>query len=117
VLQVDKTIKLPLAPEATKKDDSRAEAVINVRWDPATQKAAFNFQDHLYSKASDFLEQLKAAKALGEKAAAAKPGQNPEFRLVIRGDRNVPAIFVSQAMNAGADAGISDICFSAVNHD
>jgi biopolymer transport protein ExbD len=42
---------------------------------------------------------------------------NPEFRLVIRGDRDVPAIFVSQAMNAGAEAGISDICFSAVNHD
>jgi len=44
-------------------------------------------------------------------------GQNPEFRVVIRGDRDVPAIFVSQAMNAAAEAGISDISFSAVNHD
>jgi biopolymer transport protein ExbD len=117
VLKVDKTIKLPLAPEAAKKDDSRAEAVINVKWNPASQKASFNFQDHLYSNASDFLEQLKAAKAMGEKVAASKVGENPEFRLVIRGDRDVPAIFVSQAMNTGAEAGISDICFSAVNHD
>ena len=117
VLNVDKTIKLPLAPEATKKQDSRAEAVVNVRWDPVAQKATFNFQDHFYASAQEFMEPLKQAKLMGEKVAAGKQGENPEFRLVIRGDRDVPAIFVSQAMNVGADAGISDICFSAVNHD
>jgi biopolymer transport protein ExbD len=63
------------------------------------------------------VEPFKAAKAYGEKVAASKPGQNPEFRIVIRGDRDVPALFVSQAMNAAAEAGISDISFSAVNHD
>jgi len=117
VLNIDKTIKLPIAPEAVKKDDARAEAVVNVRWDPVSNRAVYNFQDRLYSKASDFVEPLKAAKALGEKAAAEKPGQNPEFRMVIRGDRDVPAIFVSQAMNSAAEAGISDISFSSVNHD
>jgi biopolymer transport protein ExbD len=61
------------------------------------------------------LEPLKAAKAAGEKSG--KPGQNPEFRVVIRGDRDVPALFVSQAMDAAAQAGISDISFSTVNHD
>ncbi|NBZ96958.1 MAG: hypothetical protein EBR40_11135 [Proteobacteria bacterium] len=117
VLNIDKTIKLPIAPEAAKKDDSRAEAVVNVRWDAASSTATFNFQDHLYAKSSEFIEPLKAAKALGEQTAAAKPGQNPEFRLVIRADRDVPALFVSQAMNAGAEAGISDISFSSVNRD
>lgn len=117
VLNIDKSIKLPIAPEAAKKDDSRSEAIVNVRWDPVANAATFNFQDHLYSKASEFVEPLKAAKALGEKTAAAKPGGNPEFRMVIRGDRDVPALFVSQAMNAAAEAGISDISFSAVNHD
>lgn len=117
VLNIDKTIKLPLAPEAAKKDDSRSEAIVNVRWDPATSRASFNFQDHIYSRASEFVEPLKAAKLLGEQTAASKPGQNPEFRLVIRGDRDVPALFVSQAMNSAAEAGISDISFSSVNHD
>ena len=117
VLNIDKTIKLPIAAEAAKKDDSRSEAVVNVRWDPLANAATFNFQDPLYSKATEFVEPLKAAKALGEKMAAEKPGQNPEFRMVIRGDRDVPALFVSQAMNAAAEAGISDISFSAVNHD
>ncbi|MFZ4716568.1 MAG: ExbD/TolR family protein [Chthoniobacterales bacterium] len=117
VLNIDKEIKLPLAAEASKKDDSRSEAIINVRWDPETSRALFNFQDRIYPKASEFVDSLKSAKALGEQVAASKPGQNPEFRVVIRGDRDVPALFVSQAMNAAAEAGISDISFSAVNHD
>lgn len=117
VLNIDKTIKLPIAPEAAKKDDSRSEAIINVRWDPSANRSAFNFQDRLYDRGADLVEPLKAAKAYGEKVAASKPGQNPEFRVVIRGDRDVPALFVSQAMNAAAEAGISDISFSAVNRD
>jgi biopolymer transport protein ExbD len=117
VLNIDKTIKLPIAAEAAKKDDSRSEAIINVRWDPAANRSVFNFQDRLYVKGSELVDPLKAAKAYGEQVAASKPGQNPEFRIVIRGDRDVPALFVSQAMNAAAEAGISDISFSTVNHD
>lgn len=117
VLNIDKTIKLPIAAEAAKKDDSRAEAIVNVRWDESAGRAIFNFQDHLYSKASELVGPLKSAKALGESTASAKPGGNPEFRMVIRGDRDVPALFVSQAMDAAAEAGISDISFSAVNRD
>jgi biopolymer transport protein ExbD len=44
-------------------------------------------------------------------------GANPTFRAVIRGDRDVPAIYVSQAMNACAEAGITDISFSTVNKE
>ena len=117
VLNVDKTIKLPIAAEAAKKDDSRSEAIVNVRWDPMANRATFNFQDQLYSKGSDLLTPLKAAKQIGEQKAVAKPGQNPEFRIVIRGDRDVPALFVSQVMDAAAEVGISDISFSTVNHD
>jgi biopolymer transport protein ExbD len=117
VLNVDKTIKLPIAIEAAKKDDSRSEAIVNVGWDPQANRSVFNFQDRRYTKGSDLVEQFKAAKAYGDKIAASKPGQNPEFRIVIRGDRDVPAIFVSQAMNAAAEAGISDISFSTLNHD
>jgi biopolymer transport protein ExbD len=117
VLNVDKTIKLPIAAEAAKKDDSRSEAIVNVRWDAAANRPIFNFQDHLYGKGSDLLGPLKAAKQIGEAQAAAKPGQNPEFRIVIRGDRDVPALFVSQVMDAAAEVGISDISFSTVNHD
>ena len=38
VLKVDKSITLPLAPDAVKKDTTRSEAIVNVRWDEAGQK-------------------------------------------------------------------------------
>ena len=113
VLKVDKTINLPIAKDAQKKDNSRAETVVNVRW--KDKKAAFVFDDRVFPNASAMVDPLKVAKVTGEKKVTA--GSNPTFRAVIRGDRDVPAIYVSQAMNACAEAGITDISFSAVNKD
>ena len=115
VLKVDKTIKLPPAPDAQKKDNQRAETVINVRWDPQTRKAVFVMDDKVYDQSAMLLPLLKSAKAAGEKKIT--QGQNPNFRVVIRGDRDVPALYVSQAMNAAGESGISDISFSAVNKE
>ena len=113
VLKVDKSISLPIAKNAQKKDNSRAEAVVNVRWQ--NNKAEFVFEDRVYRKADEIIDQLKTARITGEKNITA--GENPTFRAVIRGDREVPALYVSQAMNACAEAGISDISFSAVNKE
>ncbi|MGC3988529.1 MAG: biopolymer transporter ExbD [Chthoniobacteraceae bacterium] len=115
VLKVDKTIKLPVAPDAQKKDNQRAEVVVNVRWVPETKTARFVMNDTVYNKFEDLLQPLKDAKVAGEKKITSD--QNPKFRLVIRGDREVPALYISQAMNEGGEAGISDISFSAVNKD
>jgi biopolymer transport protein ExbD len=113
VLKVDKTINLPIAKDAQKKDNSRAETVVNVRW--KDKKASFVFDDRVFHNAAAMVEPLKVAKVTGEKKVTA--GANPTFRGVIRGDRDVPATYVSQAMNACAEAGITDISFSAVNKD
>jgi len=113
VLKVDKTINLPVAKDAQKKDNSRAESVVNVRW--KDKKPSFVFDDRVFTQASAMVDPLKIAKATGEKKVTAT--QNPAFRVIIRGDRDVPAIYVSQAMNACAEAGITDISFSAVNKD
>ena len=115
VLRVDKTINLPVAPNAQKKDNSRAEAVMNVRWQPAAKKAVFVFDDRVYPQPAGMLEPLKAARISGEQKVTGTA--NPTFRAVIRGDRDVPAIYVSQAMNVCAEAGITDISFSAVNKE
>ena len=113
VLKVDKTINLPVAKDAQKKDNSRAETVVNVRW--KDKKASFVFDDRVFTQASAMVDPLKVAKTTGEKKVTGT--QNPTFRAIIRGDRDVPAIYISQAMNACAEAGISDISFSAVNKD
>ena len=113
VLKVDKKITLPVAPDATKKDNTRSEAVINVRWDPAAKKAEFVLDDKVYSKAAMLVTPLIADRVDGEKKI--QLGANPKFRAVIRGDRDAPATHIADAMNSCGAAGISDISFSAVN--
>ena len=115
VLKVDKTITLPIAKDAQKKDNTRAEAIVNVRWKADVKKAQFVFDDRVYPAAAAMLDPLKTAKSTGEKKVSGTA--NPTFRAVIRGDRDVPALYVSQAMNACAEAGITDISFSAVNKE
>ncbi len=115
VLRVDKTIQLPIAKDAQKKDNTRAEAILNVRWKLPEKKALFVFDDRTYKNAAEMVGPLKTARITGEKKVTA--GANPTFRAVIRGDRDVPALYVSQAMNSCGEAGITDISFSAVNKE
>lgn len=115
VLKVDKTVQLPVAKDAQKKDNTRAEAILNVRWLLAAKKAQFVFDDHQYQSAAEMVGALRTARVTGEKKVTA--AANPTFRAVIRGDRDAPAIYVSQAMNACAEAGITDISFSTVNKE
>ena len=115
VLKVDKTITLPLAPDALKKDNTRAEAIINVRWDPARKKADYVMDDKLYPELPELVKAISSAKKLGE--AKVTLSANTTFRVVIRGDREASALSVSRAMNSAAEAGVSDISFSAANKD
>jgi len=113
VLKVDKSIKLPVAPDATKKESQRSELVVNVKLG-ANKKGVFNYDGKDYFKSDDLVPLLKLAKR--DATAKLAPG-DPPFRAVIRGDRDVTAIYISQAMDACGNAGISDISFSAVNKD
>ena len=113
VLKVDKSITLPVAPDALKKDNQRSEVVVNVRWEALTKEARFVIDDKVFPNADALGEPLKAAKAIGEQKIT--QSANPTFRAVIRGDQNLPARYVAQAMDACGQAGISDISFSTLN--
>jgi len=115
VLKTDRTIKLPAAPDAQKKDNMRSEAIVNVRWNPASKKAVFVYDDVEHQHGSDLEPLLKKAREVASRKIA--QGQNPNFRVVIRGDQDLPALYISQAMNAAGEAGISDISFSAASKD
>ena len=112
---IDVLLTILIAKDAQKKDNTRAEAVLNVGWNLPAKKAQFVFDDRTYQNAAGMVGPLKTARLTGEKKITA--GANPTFRAVIRGDRDVPATYVSQAMNACAEAGITDISFSAVNKE
>jgi len=115
VLKVDKSITLPVAADALKKDNTRSEAIVNVRWDESKKKADYIMDDKLYPDLSNLTSAIAAAKKVGELKVT--NSTNPAFRVVIRGDRNASAESISRAMNAVAEAGISEVCFSSVNKD
>ncbi len=107
VLKADKKVRLPDASAAQKREKDRSEAVVNVRWLPKAAKAEFALADQTYANARDLAPAIKRLKA----NALGRAGTAP-FRVVIRGDREAPTAFVSQAMDACSKAGVSDIAFS-----
>lgn len=107
VLQIDKDIKLPVAPDAKKKEDKNQmnEGAVNVSY--KANKAAIKFgntawEDNLQGLV-DRLSEMKR--------------NNPSYRVIIRGDRSVPAVEIQKVMNVIGQAGIDDISFSALNND
>src|SRR5437868_12183484 len=67
VLKVDKTIQLPVAKDAQKKDNTRSEAIVNVRWKLPAKKAQFVFDDRTYANATEMVGPLKTASNNSEK--------------------------------------------------
>ena len=101
VARVDKAIVLPVASNASKRDNARDESIVNVRWDPVKKHALFVFEDVGYDKLDSIVPLLAHLQNASKK-----------HRLVIRGDRFVPAEQISLAMAAAASAGIADITFA-----
>ena len=62
---------------------------------------------------TDFSDNLQT---LAENLTTMKQN-NPLYRIVIRGDRAVPAVEIQKVMNVIGQAGIDDISFSALNTD
>ena len=106
VLRVDKTIRLPVAPNAQKKDNTKAEGIINVRWKPETHSVEYVFDDKVYARPEELIPILKP-----------RHDADAKYRGVIRGDRDAPAASIARAMNVLGEAGISDVSFSAVNKE
>src|SRR3981189_2409635 len=79
-LKGDKTINLPIAKAAQKKDNAGGETGVNVRW--KDKKASFVFDDRVFPQATAMVEPLKTAKITGEKRVTGTA--NPTFRAVIR---------------------------------
>ena len=108
VLRIDKEIQLPVATDAKKKDENQAmnEAALNVRWQAAQQKSLITFEDHPYPEVEPLADLLRGRKE-----------RNPKYRVVIRGDKRMPAIEIQKVMTLVGQAGIDEISFSALNKE
>jgi biopolymer transport protein ExbD len=105
VLQIDEDIKLPVASDAKKKEKSKTqEGALNVKWKAG--KGVFNFMG------KDYDDPQKIASAL------TKVRENiPGYRLVIRADKNLPAVEIQRTMSVLASAGYDTITFSTLNQE
>ena len=106
VLKVDKELTLPVSPSAKKKEPEMAkhEVAVNVRLDKATNKGVLTMDDRVYEDWQPMVEQLKKMKE-----------KDPLIRVVVRGDRELPAGEVQRVMNLIGEAGVADIAFAASN--
>ena len=50
-------------------------------------------------------------------ARSRRKNSNPTYRVIIRGDRDVPAVEIQKVMALIAASGIDDISFSALNKE
>lgn len=106
VLQGDPDIELPVATDAGKPEKSRAEAVLNLHWSPEAKSGWVTVDSVRFDKLD----------ALSKRLVAMSTSQK-NFRVLIRADKTLPAVFVQRVLESCADAGISDTVFTAVNHD
>jgi biopolymer transport protein ExbD len=105
VLRIDKEIQLPVAADAKKKEKNMMnEAALNVRWTKG--KALITFEDTKYDDVAPLVDLLTQRK-----------NSNAKYRVVIRGDKRLPAIEIQRVMSIVAQAGIDDISFSALNKE
>ncbi len=115
VLKVDKNISLPVSSNGAKKENARGEAIVNVRWEADKRQAIYTYDDKVYTEMPTLSAALADAKRLNDRAKAGAGG--PEFRVVIRGDREGNVASVTRVMNAAAEAGIADVSFSTTNKE
>lgn len=105
VLQIDEDIHLPVAENAKKKEKSKVqEGALNVKW--KNGKGLFGFLGQEFEDPNDLVEQLQKSKA-----------SYPTYRLIIRADKNLPAIEIQKTMNVLALAGFDTITFSTLNQE
>ena len=111
VLKVDKGVTLPISPNAKARDPemAKSEMAINVRWDQGTNKGVLVVDDKTYDNWEDLIPYLEARNASNQKE------RGTPVRVVIRGDKGLPAGEIQRIMNVIGMACIADISFSASN--
>ena len=105
VAKIDRSISLPLAPEAKKREhDLQNETIVNVDWNAADNRSIVR----LGSQPCDPLEQLaELVRPLKE--------ANPKLKLIIRGDSDIPSLAIQKGIEQLATAGLDDISLSGTN--
>ncbi|RYD61435.1 MAG: biopolymer transporter ExbD [Verrucomicrobiaceae bacterium] len=105
VMKIDKSISLPVAPEAKKREnDMKNQAVVNIDWDTSLGRARVTYGDIVCDPLEQLVDYVKPAKE-----------NNPKLKMIIRGDAATPAVEVQKVIEQLAASGIDDISLSGMN--
>ena len=105
VMKIDKSISLPVAPEAKKREnDMKNQAVVNIDWDTSLGRARVTYGDIVCDPLEQLVDHVKPAKEKNEK-----------LKMIIRGDAATPAVEVQKVIEQLAASGIDDISLSGMN--
>ena len=80
VLKVDKSITLPIAANALKMDNSRSQAIVNVRWNEAAKKPTYTMDDKVYADPGELTKALVGV----QENRRNQGGQGSQSRLPVR---------------------------------
>jgi len=107
ILKVDKSIVLPLAPDAKpRKVDLQNQVVVNIDWNASENKAVIKFGQQICEPLETLAEMVKPMKE-----------KNPKLQMIVRSDGEAPAVEVQKVIEQVALGGVDDISLSGVNRN
>jgi biopolymer transport protein ExbD len=105
IMKVDRSISLPLAPDAKKRDnDLQNQTIVNVDWEPGASVAGVRFNTQPCEPLEQLAEYVKPLKEA-----------NPKLKIIIRADSTTPSVQVQHVIEQLANAGVDDISLSGRN--
>ena len=109
VEQLDKTITLPVAPDAKDRKPDPNQRTVNVRWHKAEQKSALTYLGKEWDDREELVEVLKK-----EAEKLTPPGGLSRLIVLLRADKDTPAKEVQAAMQVIAQV-TSKVAFAVHN--
>ncbi|HRE83111.1 MAG TPA: biopolymer transporter ExbD [Opitutaceae bacterium] len=100
VTRYDPTIQLPVAADASRKEDSESELVFNIAWKDSEAVTTFEEQP---------VEPASLVALIAERVKA-----DGSLRILIRSDAEAPVRHVNAIVELAAKAGVSEVTFAAV---
>jgi biopolymer transport protein ExbD len=111
VLKVDKNLTLPVSPNAKERDPEmvKNEMAINVRWDSGTNKGVLVVDDKVFDNWEEVSDIIRARNESNQTQ------RGTSVRVVVRGDKDLPAGEIQRIMNVIGIGGVADISFASSN--
>lgn len=109
VLQTNDRVKLPVAKDGkdvSKKGNLGGQMVVNILWNTLASSGTIDVDGQTFANADALIPVLQA-----------KLNATPDFRMLIRADREVRYEFLRSILKSAGAAGVVDVTFSVVDKE